>query len=101
MSVTQLAPCPGSQLFFGSTVTNMSSITNNALRLMAPGEMKAKFGREFDNTKDIAMAMNGDGTATGAHVTGCTWVPNDGLYATFDRMVSSWIRINWLLFLAP
>lgn len=101
MPVTQLVPCPGSQLFFGSTVTDMSSIRDNALRLMTPDEVEEKVGRAFDNTKDVAMAMNGDGTATGAHITGCTWVPGDGLYATFDRTVSFWIRINWLLFIAP
>ncbi|MDY5003963.1 MAG: hypothetical protein SO057_07465 [Atopobiaceae bacterium] len=46
------------------------------------------------------MAMNGDGTSTGAHVTGCTWIPNHGLYATFDRIVSSWIRINYMIVMA-
>ena len=88
-------------MFYGTNITDMSSIADNAMRLMAAGEFRAKFGRAFDNTKDVAMAMNGDGSATGAHVTGCTWVPNDGLYATFDKVVSSWIRVNWLLFMAP
>lgn len=101
MSVTLLTPCPGARIYTGSTVADMSSIADNALRLMTPEEMEEKIGRTFDNTKDCAMAMNGDGTATGAHITGCTWVPGDGLYATFDRTVSSWIRVNWMLFIAP
>ena len=100
MSVTLLTPCPGARIYTGSTATDMSSIADNALRLMTPDDMTKKFGRAFDYKKDCAMAMNGDGTATGAHVTGCTWIDGDGLYATFDRIVSSWIRINYMIVMA-
>ena len=47
------------------------------------------------------MAMNADGSANRAHVTGCTWIDGDGMYAVFDRTVSKDIRVNWMLFLAP
>lgn len=100
MSVTLLTPCPGARIYTGSTVADMSSIADNALRLMTPEDITKNFGRAFDNTKDVCMAMNGDGTATGAHITGCTWVPGYGLYATFDRIVSSWIRINYMIVMA-
>ena len=101
MSVTLLTPCPGARIYAGSTVANMSSNADNSLRLMTPEDITENFGRAFDYTKDVCMAMNADGSVHGAHVTGCMWVPNDGLYATFDRVVSGWIRINWLLFIAP
>lgn len=101
MSVTLLTPCPGARIYTGSTVTDMSSIADNALRLMTPEEMEEKLGRAFDNTKDACMAMNADGNANDAHVTGCTWIDGNGMYATFDRVVSSDIRVNWTLFLAP
>ena len=99
MSVTLLTPKPGGQIFSGSVVN--TNPANNALRIISAADMAGTFGRQFDATKDVCMAMNADGSVHGAHVTGCMWVPNDGLYATFDRVVSGWIRINWLLFIAP
>lgn len=34
-------------------------------------------------------------------VFGCTWIDGDGMYAVFDRIVTSDIRVNWMLFMAP
>lgn len=101
MSAMLLTPCPGARIYAGSTVADMSSNANNSLRLMTPEDITKNFGRAFDYTKDVCMAMNADGSANDAHVTGCTWIAGDGLYATFDRMVSFWIRINWMLYMAP
>lgn len=99
MSMTLLTPKPGGQLFSGSVVN--TNPANNALRIISAADMPGKFGRQFDATKDMCMAMNADGGANEAHVTGCTWIDGDGMYAVFDRIVSKDIRVNWMLFLAP
>lgn len=99
MSVTLLTPKPGGQIFSGSVVNTNPS--NNALRIIPASGMAGTFGRVFDATKDVCMAMNADGNANDAHVTGCTWIDGDGMYAVFDRIVSKDIRVNWMLFLAP
>ena len=99
MSVTLLTPRPGGQLFSGSVVNTHPA--NSALRIISAADMPGKFGRAFDASKDACMAMNADGNANGAHVTGCTWIDGDGMYAVFDRIVSKDIRANWMLFLAP
>ena len=99
MSVTLLTPKPGGQLFSGSVVN--ANPANNALRIISAADMAGTFGRQFDATKDVCMAMNADGSANDAHVTGCTWIDGDGMYAIFDRTVSKDIRVNWMLFLAP
>ena len=99
MSVTLLTPKPGGQLFSGSIVN--TNPANDSLRIISAADMAGTFGRQFDATKDVCMAMNADGSANDAHVTGCTWIDGDGLYAVFDRTVSKDIRVNWMLFLAP
>lgn len=99
MSVTLLTPKPGGRLFSGSVVN--ANPGNNALRIISEADMAGAFGRTFDATKDVCMAMNADGNANDAHVTGCTWVDGSGMYAVFDRIVSNAIRVNWMLFLAP
>lgn len=99
MSVTLLTPKPGGQLFSGTVVN--TNPANNALRIISAADMPGKFGRAFDASKDVCMAMNADGKANDAHVAGCTWIAGDGMYAVFDRVVSKAIRINWMLFLAP
>lgn len=99
MSVTLLTPKPGGRLFSGSVVN--ANPANNALRIISEADMAGTFGRTFDATKDVCMAMNADGKASNAHVTGCTWIAGDGMYAVFDRVVSSSIRVNWVLFIAP
>lgn len=99
MSMTLLTPKPGGRLFSGTIVN--TNPNNNALRIISASDMTGTFGRMFDATKDMCMAMNADGGANGGHVTGCTWIAGDGMYATFDRIVTSDIRVNWMLFMAP
>ena len=99
MSVTILTPKPGGRLFSGSVVS--MNPANNSLRIISASDMAGTFGRMFDATKDVCMAMNADGGASDAHVTGCTWISGDGIYATFDRTVNSAIRVNWMLLMAP
>lgn len=99
MSMTLLTPNPGGRLFSG-TVVNMNP-ANDALRIIPASSMAGTFGRMFDAAKDMCMAMNADGGANGAHVAGCTWIAGDGMYAVFDRIVTSAIRVNWMLFMAP
>lgn len=99
MSVTLLMPKPGGRLFSGSVVN--ANPANNALRIISAADMADTFGRAFDASKDVCMAMNADGNANDAHVTGFTWIDGDGMYAVFDRTVSKDIRVNWMLFLAP
>lgn len=99
MSVTLLTPKPGGRIFSGSVVN--TNPNNNALRIIPASSMEGTFGGMFDASKDACMAMNADGSANDAHVTGCTWIDGDGLYAVFDRIVSKDIRVNWMLFMAP
>lgn len=79
-----------------ATVSN-----NDAIRIWTPAEFTSKFGRAFDASKDFCALMNADGKACGAHIDGCTWIGDDGLYAVFDRTVNGSIRINYLVALAP
>lgn len=97
--MTLLTPKPGGRLFSGTVVN--TNPNNNALCIISASGMTGTFGRMFDATKDMCMAVNADGGANGGHVTGCTWIAGDGMYATFDRIVTSDIRVNWMLFMAP
>lgn len=100
MGMTELAPCPGGRIYAGSVVS--SNPRDNALCIIDVTQMPGLFGRVFDPARgDFCAAMNGDGNASAAHVTGCTWISGGGIFATFDRTVTSAIRINWFLYMAP
>lgn len=57
---------------------------------------KRKYGDDYsiDDRKLIGITIsNGDSTANDVHVEGATWT-NDILYAVFDRIVGTHLRLN-------
>lgn len=99
MTMRLATPWPGCQIRTGTMVATVSN--NDAIRMWTPDEFSAKFGRAFDYSKDFCALMNADGGACGVHIDGCTWIAGGGMYATFDRIVTSDIRVIWMLFMAP
>lgn len=82
-------------VWLGSKVLGVSG--NDAQQLLSASEVRSLFGRPFDGSRgDIAVAMNGDGHAQNAHVTGCTEL-SGSVWATFDRNVTGPVRVNYLL----
>lgn len=87
------------KLYKGSKVVNF---TDSWGTLFVPSDWNSLIGRSFNQTKDIALVMNGDNTAQlGVMIT--TAAHSDGtvrLYArswNSDAKVSGNARINWMV----
>ena len=51
---------------------------------------------------DFVGVLNGDSSSCNAHVDSAQRNGNGDIYATFDRSISSaWVRINYLVVMAP
>lgn len=85
-------------LFTGSKVLNGAG---DSRMMFSSDEFRELFGRDFKNTTDVVLLMNGDGVNIPVHVDGCTYVKDTkSIWANFDRSWNSEIRINYLVVLA-
>lgn len=84
----------------GTKVVRVST-GENAARLWTQAEFATAFGRQFDPARDFVGVMNADGSASGAHVQGCTF-EGGSLYAVQDITVAgpTDTRVNYLVALA-
>lgn len=84
-------------MFVGSKTMNATGKTS--ILLFTKEEFEDLCGRSFRSSTDFVGAMNGDISATGTHIDGVQYSPNDGIYATFQAAFSGVIRINYLIIL--
>lgn len=69
--------------------------------LFTNSEFVASFGREFNCEKDFVGVMSGDNVNIPVHIDGAQYDRvNKRIYATFDRVWNTYIRVNWLVALA-
>lgn len=86
--------------YVGSKVLNANNRTS--VLLFSESEFEEIFGRTFNASKDFVVPMNGDSSASGAHIDGCahgTDSRGTGIFATFDRQVPAEIRVNYIVVL--
>lgn len=86
------------RLFTGSKILKSS---NDSCVLFSREEFKKLFGRSFNQNTDAVFVMNGDGKDIPVHIDGCTYLADQGaIYANFDRVWLSAIRVNYMVALA-
>lgn len=86
------------RLFTGSKILRSS---NDSCILFSREEFRKLFGRYFNQNTDAVFVMNGDGKDIPVHIDGCTYLVAQGdIYANFDRVWSSAIRVNYMVALA-
>lgn len=69
----------------------------NAVRLFNDEQFKEITGRAFDNTKDSVSAMNADGNASGAIVTGIIYDPRTKNLDAHLSGATGAIRLNYII----
>lgn len=85
-------------LFTGSKVLKGSG---DSCMLFSGDEFRKLFGRDFNQTTDVVLLMNGDGVNIPVHVDGCTYLKDTkSIWVNFDRSWNSAVRINYLVVLA-
>lgn len=94
-SMDTLVRLLGIKVFFGSVVTKPA---DSSVCVWTRESFMSTFGTTDPlNTHDWFVAFaNGDGRASPMHVQDCT-VTAAGMFATFDRIVNSLIRLNYLV----
>lgn len=85
-------------MFIGSVVKVPGT---TSVRMWTLSEFEQEFGRAFDANSTFVSFYNGDGQANDAHVEGMTYQTGsqEGLYAVFDRTVTTNIRIGYFVYL--
>lgn len=87
-----------SKVFTGSK--SFGPISGTSVLLFSAAEFEETFGRTYNNSKDFVGVMNGDGASSNCHVDGAQWSSGTGVYATFDRTLSSaWVRVTYVVVL--
>lgn len=79
----------------GSTVRDAKNF--NAVMLFNDEQFKQIAGRAFNNAKDCISAMNADGTATGAIVTGILYDPRTKHLDAHLSGTAGAIRLNYII----
>lgn len=79
----------------GSVVRDAKNF--NAVMLFDDAQFKQIAGRAFDNTKDCISAMNADGGASGAIVTGILYDPRTKHLDTHLSSQTGSIRLNYII----
>ena len=69
----------------------------NAVMLFNDEQFKQVAGRAFDNSKDCMSAMNADGNASGAVVTGVMYDPRTKHLDAHLSGVTGAIRLNYII----
>lgn len=86
------------KVFTGSK--SFGPISGTSVLLFSAAEFEETFGRTYNNSKDFVGVMNGDGASSNCHVDGAQWFSGTGVYATFDRTLSSaWVRVTYVVVL--
>lgn len=86
------------KVFTGSK--SFGPISGTSVLLFSAAEFEETFGRTYNNSKDFVGVMNGDGASSNCHVDGAQWSSGTGVYATFDRTLSSaWVRVTYVVVL--
>ena len=92
-SVSQLPKIYIGSLVKQSSDTSVCMFTNN--------EFISKFGRSFNHTTDFIAVISGDNNNIPVHVEGVQLDPNNKkVWAVFDRVWNSSIRLNYIVVLA-
>ena len=79
----------------GSAVRDAKNF--NAVMLFNDAQFKQIAGRAFDNAKDCISAMNADGNASGAVVTGILYDPRTKHLDTHLSSTAGAIRLNYII----
>ncbi len=88
------------KLFVGTKIVTVPT-GENAARLWTQAEFATAFGRQFDPARDFVGVMNADGSASGAHVHGCTYVSGElWMVQNITVSVNTATRVNYLVALA-
>ena len=69
----------------------------NAVMLFDDGQFREIAGRAFDNTKDYISAMNADGNASGAVVTGILYDPRTKHLDAHLSGLTGAVRLNYII----
>lgn len=88
---------PG-KLFFGSKICTYEG--NDETKLFYDEEFVAEFGRSFDFTRDVVLAMNGDAGGNGTYFKSCAWYHSKSIWVGTPGALNGIIRINYVVFLA-
>lgn len=86
------------KIYIGSLVKQSS---DTAVCMFTNNEFISKFGRSFDHTTDFIDVINGDCNKIPVHVEGTQLDPIEkNVWAVFDRVWNSSIRLNYIVALA-
>lgn len=87
------------KMIAGSQVITLSN--NNSKQVHNEASMNSLLGSGCNNKNTLAYYCNGDGTANGCHIDGCTFVPDDGswrIVLTNGTTATGSVRVNYILF---
>ena len=91
-------------MLHGTFVTKGSG--DSSKQLFTISQLKTRFGidsaSQVNSTQFMVIVQNGDGSVTGVHMQGSTWL-GDKCYAVFNNIVNTQtqIRINYLIIYTP
>ena len=85
----------------GSTVINMTTAATSA-KLFGLGELRTAFNNNGVSSGGLtenyfAIVNNGDANVSSVHMDGVSWSGGD-MHVTFDRSISGYIRVNYMVF---
>ena len=82
----------------GTTVVQITTSTSKQIHNEA--SMNSLMGTGCNNKNILAYYSNGDGSANGAHIDGCTFVPSDGSWRAVFTNISTTgsYRVNYMIF---
>ena len=86
------------KMICGTTVVQITTATSKQIHNEA--SMNSLLGSGCNNKNTLAYYVNGDGSANGAHIDGCTFVPSDGSWRAVFTNISTTgsYRVNYILF---
>ena len=86
------------KIYIGSLVKQSS---DTSVCMFTNDEFISKFGRSFNHTADFIAVISGDNNNIPVHVEGVQLDPNNKkVWAVFDRVWNSSIRLNYIVVLA-
>lgn len=86
------------KIYIGSLIKQCG---NNSVCMFTDNEFISKFGRSFNFTTDFIDVINGDNNNIPVHVEGVQLDSvNKKVFAVFDRVWNSPIRLNYIVVLA-
>lgn len=93
----------GMRIFSGSIIVRFAGQTEAGV--LSDPIIKGMLGRSFDNTRDVALFMNGDKNASGDMILGSVLRPSDKMLIALTKQAgvgtgtapSDNIRVNWVI----